>query len=158
MTTLTDIVGYLCKKYPHKSELSKARVTKMVYLADWKSAKDTGSPVTSIKWVFNHYGPYVEDVTKAARDDGRFAVNSEWTPYGNRKETISLKSTEANFLVDAPTMKILDDVIEKTKSLNWDAFLKLVYSTYPVLVTDKHSTIDLQSIAARYKRENSAAA
>ena len=31
---LRDIVAYVCKNYPYKDELSNARVTKMVYLAD----------------------------------------------------------------------------------------------------------------------------
>ena len=35
MAKLVDVVGYLCEHYPHKAELSKARLTKMVYLADW---------------------------------------------------------------------------------------------------------------------------
>jgi hypothetical protein len=38
MAELKDIIAYYCKQYPHKAELSKARLTKMVYLADWKSA------------------------------------------------------------------------------------------------------------------------
>jgi hypothetical protein len=53
MARLRDVVAYLCHEYPHKGELSKARLTKMVYLADWRSAIERGSQVTDIEWVFN---------------------------------------------------------------------------------------------------------
>jgi hypothetical protein len=43
MATLGDVMAYLCEHYPHKDDLSKARLTKLVYLADWKSAIERGN-------------------------------------------------------------------------------------------------------------------
>ena len=71
---LRDVVAYLCSHYPHREELSKARLTKMVYLADWKSALQRGSQLTEIKWQFNHYGPYVDDVVNSVRNDPEFEI------------------------------------------------------------------------------------
>jgi len=34
MKKLANIIAYLSSNYPHKNELSKARLTKLVYLAD----------------------------------------------------------------------------------------------------------------------------
>ncbi len=50
MAALKDIIAYYCDRYPHKEELSKARLTKMVYLADWKSAIVHGKQISDIKW------------------------------------------------------------------------------------------------------------
>ena len=49
MATLTDIIYYLISNYPHKDELSNARVTKMVYLADWHAAVKLGHQLTYIR-------------------------------------------------------------------------------------------------------------
>lgn len=56
---LINIVAYILKNYPNKKDLSKARVTKMVYLVDWRAAFDLGSQATDIQWYFDNYGPFV---------------------------------------------------------------------------------------------------
>lgn len=66
MDKLEAVIAYLCENYPHKSELSKARLTKLVYLADWKSCIESNKQISGIEWVFNHYGPYVDDIYNAA--------------------------------------------------------------------------------------------
>ncbi|MEZ5576726.1 MAG: DUF4065 domain-containing protein [Candidatus Competibacteraceae bacterium] len=60
MNRLQNIMAYFGIEYPHKFELSKARLTKMIYLADWFSSLADGKKLTDIEWLFNHYGPYVK--------------------------------------------------------------------------------------------------
>ena len=48
MDNVKDIVAYICCKYPYSSELSNARLTKLVYLADWMSAVANDEQVTDI--------------------------------------------------------------------------------------------------------------
>ena len=62
MVKLIDIILYILKNYPHKNELSNARLTKMIYLIDWRSAFDNGKQITNIKWYFDNYGSFVHDV------------------------------------------------------------------------------------------------
>lgn len=151
MSDIRNIVAYICSKYPHKSELSKARLTKLVYLSDWRSSLQRRVPITSIQWKFNHYGPYVDDVMDVVREDNDFSVKREMTMFGSPKETIYYNGPEP--AIDAVEREMVDFVIERTKSLTWDGFIKLVYSTYPVLVSEKQSYLDLAAIAARYKSE-----
>lgn len=151
MSEMRNIVAYICAKYPHKNELSKARLTKLVYLSDWRSALVSGETVTSINWKFNHYGPYVDDVMDVVRSDKSFTVRGEVNMFGSPKETIYYNGSEPE--VDGDDKKIIDFVISKTKNLTWDGFIKLVYSTYPVLVSEKQTYLDLSAIAARYKSE-----
>ena len=60
-TVISNIIKYLLKEYPHKAELSASRLTKMIYLMDWKSSIDYGRQITNAQWHFDHYGPYVDD-------------------------------------------------------------------------------------------------
>jgi hypothetical protein len=52
MSKLADVIAYLCVNYPYKHELSKARLTKLVYLSDWMSAQELGEQITKYKVVF----------------------------------------------------------------------------------------------------------
>jgi len=153
MASLVDIIGYICHQYPHKDELSKARLTKMVYLADWKSAIEHGHQLSKIEWKFNHYGPYVDDVWIAAYEDEHFNVDSTTNLHGGLKEVISLKKPfDFSSLTDSDRT-IIDHVISQTQSLYWEPFLKLVYSTFPVLVSSRYDTLNLEQLAERYKKE-----
>jgi uncharacterized protein YwgA len=156
MAKLKDVIGYLCENYPYKDELSKARLTKMVYLADWKACVDDSRPMTDIMWRFNHYGPYVEDVVDAARSSNRFKVISENNMYGERKETVKLVNPSEWLSLDREDKAVLDHVIKTTQNLTWNAFIKLVYSTYPVMVSERHTTLDLEKLARQYKKVSAA--
>lgn len=48
-----DLVRYIIKNYPNPEELSKARINKIMYLIDWKSAIENEKQITNIKWIFN---------------------------------------------------------------------------------------------------------
>lgn len=147
---LTRVMAYFCDKYPHKDDLSKARLTKMVYLADWRSAIVNGRQVTSLEWVFNHYGPYLDTVYDIAKTDAHFKVRDERTMFGSPKQVIELVNGEGLAELDASTRVVLDHVIEKTKDLTWRKFLALVYSTYPVASQPKYSTLNLPALAHTY--------
>jgi hypothetical protein len=153
MATIRDIIGYLCQQYPHKDELSKARLTKMVYLADWKSAIKHGRQMSDIRWIFNHFGPYVDDVINTAYLDEHFNVHDTTNFYGEPKEIISLKKPFVIETLSVEDKEILDFVIKSTCQLTWDDFIRLVYSTFPVFTTSKMEKMDLLHAARRYKDE-----
>lgn len=143
-SNLGDLIAYLAENYPHKSELSKARITKMMYLADWEAVKKTGAQLSDVRWYFHNYGPYVDDVVRAARQDSRMAVLREQNYYGDPKETVAYKGSGgegAKLSVSEKT--ILDKVISETKSFYWDDFIRHVYSTPPISKSSRHSTLDL---------------
>lgn len=151
MAAVKDVVAYLCSRYPDGEELSKARLTKMVYLADWKSALESGHQMTDIAWEFNHYGPYVDDVVLSVRDvpglqlvaqreDGKQAIRRDNVAQG----WPSLSEQDRH---------VLDHVIRVTAPKYWDEFIKLIYSTYPVLASPRYTHLDLVDLAARYRSE-----
>ncbi|WP_219012251.1 type II toxin-antitoxin system antitoxin SocA domain-containing protein [Shewanella algae] len=91
-TKISNFIKYLLKNYPYKSELSASRLTKMLYLADWKSAIEESKQLTDAEWHFNHYGPYVDDFIKIAKDDSDIKVYSTQTMFGGHKQQVELRS------------------------------------------------------------------
>ncbi|QQR40084.1 Panacea domain-containing protein [Devosia rhizoryzae] len=151
MADLRSVMAYYAKNYPHKDELSKARLTKMVYLADWKAALDHGAPITDIRWRFNHYGPYVDDIHNMALEDPAFEVRKEHTMFGNRRERIELVDEDLSVTLSSSEREILDHVIAETRKLGFDGFIKLVYSTFPVISGTKGKDLDLIGAAETYR-------
>lgn len=150
---ILNVLKYILQEYPYKSELSASRVTKMLYLADWKSAIDNGRQLTDSKWYFNHYGPYVEDFIELAKEDDDIEVVSDQTIFGGRKRLLKLSDSHKNKVqLDDNDKTLVDFVINATKSKNYEDFIKLVYSTYPVITHDKYSELDLVPLAAKYKQ------
>lgn len=150
MDTLKEIITYLYINYPYKNELSKARLVKMIYLADWKSSILYGKQITDIEWYFNHYGPYVSDIVDTIRNDSDFSIKSQVNAYGEHKELICLNANYAVPILSETTQIVLNFVIEKTHKLMWDDFINLVYSTYPVVTQPKYSKLNLVELSQEY--------
>jgi len=149
---ILNIMKYFLKNYPHKSELSASRLTKMVYLSDWKSAIENEKQLTDALWHFHHYGPYIDDFLKLAFDDKDIEVEETINMFGNKKQLIKLKeSFQEEINLPDETKKILDFVISSTKQKNYEDFIKLVYSTYPVISSNRYSDFNLVQMAKNYK-------
>lgn len=151
-SSLSNMLKYVLANYPYKSELSASRLTKIMYLADWKAAIDLGRTLTGVVWRFNHYGPYVDDFVSVAKADKDISVEFTQTVYGGRKQLFSLVSNVQKFDIDSSSKSILDFVMDATKSKNYDDFIKLVYSTYPVVSSSRYSELNLVSLAKQYKQ------
>lgn len=150
--TILNIIKYILDKYPHKSDLSASRLTKMLYLIDWKYSIDNGEQLTDASWHFNHYGPYVDDFVKMAREDESISVKKTQTMFGGKKTLFSLTQKYSPTTELDPQHKItIDFVIEATKSKNYEDFIHLVYSTYPVISNDRYSNLNLSKLASEYK-------
>jgi uncharacterized phage-associated protein len=151
MEKLKEIIAFIVENYPHKHELSNARLTKLVYLSDWYHAIHHKQQISEIDWYFDNYGPFVWDVYKTVENDSDFNVKLTLNMFGNEKKLISLKKGyEPKISNDAK--ETIETIITKTKSLNWNDFISLVYSTYPILTSEKYSHINLVEKAK--EREN----
>lgn len=153
MAALEDVVAYILAKYPHKDELSNARVTKMVYLADWKSAIERGKTITDIRWFFDNHGPFVWSVKDTVvQHPELFTINSTRNMYGTKKDLLELVDDEYEPVLTKDERRFLDHVIEQTKPLVWADFIKLIYATYPVASSERYTYLDLLKKAKEYKR------
>lgn len=153
MSKIADVAAYICAKYTFPQDLSKARLTKMVYLADWRAAILHGQQITPISWYFNDHGPYVFDVVDEVRRDPRFVIQQTVNAYGSPKEVIGLGSQPGVLDLSPNEIAAIDHVIAISKDRNFSAFVRLVYSTFPVVVSPRYSTFDLVALAEKYKAE-----
>ena len=152
MNKLANIIAYITREYPRKHELSNARLTKMIYLADWLSANKRGCQISDIQWYFDNYGPFVHDVLETVQEHPEmFAIRHTSNVFGGEKTLVELKCSKVNIDLTAEERLILDDVINKTECLYWNDFIKLVYSTYPIISSDRYSFLDLIEKAKEYQ-------
>ncbi len=152
MDTLKDFLIYVFQYYPSPLELSKARLVKLLYLADWKNALDNGQQLTTIDWYFNHYGPYVDDVMELVTADQRnFRVELRRGSYGGMREVILLVPSHDPPQVSSKARRVLDFVIRTVYPLAWDDFIQLVYSTYPIQTTARYNYLHLVELAQEYR-------
>lgn len=148
MSKLIDVMVYLLKNYPYKAELSNARLTKLVYLADWKFALKNKTQITNIQWKFDNFGPFVWDIYNTASDNSKiFIVEDGKNCFGAKKILIRLFDENYPITLSEEEKNTLNFVINSTKSLNWNRFIQLVYSTFPILVSDKGSMLNLIDLA-----------
>lgn len=157
MSKLKDALAYILKNYPSSmaDELSNARVTKMLYLADWKQAITNRAQITPINWYFDNYGPFVYDVKNEAEGDKElFDVVDTVNFFGTPKVMLKLKDKnyEPEELTDNE-MTALNHVINETKILGWNSFIKLVYSTYPITSSNRYSFLNLVEKAQEYQSQ-----
>lgn len=132
-------------------ELTETRLTRIVYLADWKSALERRRPLTSIRWRFEEGGPSSAEVRDLIRQDldFEFRVNA-----GEPLEFVHYKGTPNFTSLEDGDKQILDFVIDKSATKDWTEFTKLVYSTFPILTQPRYSLLDLLVLAKEYKNRD----
>lgn len=151
MNRLENIIAYLCCNYPHQQELSKARLTKLVYLADWFSSLVRERQMTSIIWVFNHYGPYVDDVVNTVLNNQlSFSVQHTSTRFGTDKYLIAYTGSCNQIELNDDDIEILNFVIRKTQNMYFDEFIDYIYSTYPIIAEQRYAILNLVELAREY--------
>lgn len=157
MSRLLDVIFYICHRARFLgTALPKARLVKLVYLADWKSAVDKGCQITEVKWLYNHYGPYVKEIIDLIDSNPNFVRRNYINHFGKTAEKIDLNDQVANELqhkanLNSEEIKIIDFITDITKDMGYNEFLRLVYSTYPIIKSDKYEILDLVELAKGYK-------
>lgn len=152
MTVLESLIIYICLNYPYGNELSKARLTKLIYLMDWESCKASGNQLTSIRWFFHNYGPYVDDVVNEAKRSHYLNVAEELNFYGDKKEIIYLTVNNVDYLnLNNYQIGIANQVLNYTRSMFWNDFIDYVYSTPPVANANRYDILDLVTEAQRLR-------
>lgn len=137
MAELKDIITYVYNNYPYKDKLSKARLVRMLYLADWRSAITRGKQLTQIAWEFSENGL-----------EPREFIEEIYVP----------DESKLNFLIDfsypsltSEDKQVINHVIETSSEKNWDALMRLIYSTFPILTQPRSSKLDLVKLAKVYR-------
>jgi len=135
---IDNVLRYIVRYYPFDFELTKTRLTKL----------------TDIEWYFNHYGPYVSDVFDTADEDSDLRIVEKVSNFGTKKFLVESKieKSELQFELNESERKIIDKVIDKTKSMNWNEFIDYVYSTFPIVKSEKYGVLNLVKLAEEYQK------
>lgn len=120
---LQGVFTYISKSCS-KKKLDKKLLIQLVYLSDWKNTLTFGKQITEADWQFESCGPDC-----------------------NIKD-IKLSSVE-NLSKDE--ISSINHVLKVTSKLNSYEIIKLVYSTYPILSTERYSKLDLVEKSKEYQ-------
>lgn len=141
MLNFVELFKIILSVYPKSKELTRDRLVKLTYLADWRSAITYKKQITSVKWYINNYGPYIEDMYKILADE-KFDINQE----------IQQRKTE-KYNCNREINLVVNFIIDKTQDLDSNTFSNLVFSTFPLATTPKYCYIDLIDKAKQYLSE-----
>lgn len=144
---LRSVMRYIVKNYPFPDDLTKTRITKLVYLIDWENTKKNGKQITNINWYFDHYGPYVSDVLDEADKDSCVSIESTISNFGTIKYIVKPKIDKNELVYDDLTVndiEIINSVIRETKNLSWNKFIDYVYSTDPIKKSNRYENLNLK--------------
>ncbi|WP_187477896.1 Panacea domain-containing protein [Amniculibacterium sp. G2-70] len=154
MNNLEKLTRYILQKYPDVSELSKPRLVKLIYLIDWRYTIENGHQYTNIKWVYNHYGPYVNDVINLMKSKHEvFNVRSFQNSLGGISDKFELINRD-EIILENNIKRIADQFIDYTFKLNWSDFINLVYSSFPIKSNIKYNYLDLVELAKEFNNKN----
>jgi Protein of unknown function (DUF4065) len=154
MSELKDVLASIAQLYPYPDDLSNARFTKLVYLADWKHCLKYERQITGIEWFFDNYGPFVHDVLKEVKANPAILRLAETTnSHGNKKQLISLANPDYHPMLEHTEHESIEHVVRVTKAMNFQEFVKIVYSTFPIANSSRYSQLDLPALAARYNEQ-----
>ena len=145
-TKLRNVLLYIVKNYPYGADLTKTRITKLVYLIDWEYTKKYGKQMTEISWYFDHYGPYVSDVLDEADEDKTVSIKSTFSNFGTIKYIVRPKYDKELIHyegLDVSEIEVINEVFENTKMLSWNQFINYVYDTPPIKESRKYSHLYL---------------
>lgn len=150
---IDNVLRYIVRYYPYGFELTKTRLTKLIYLIDWESSLEVGEQLTDIEWYFNHYGPYVSDVFDTADEDSDLKIVEKVSNFGTKKFLVESKieKSDLQFELTRSEMKIIDKVINETQSMNWNEFIDYVYSTFPIVKSERYGVLNLVKLAQEYQ-------
>lgn len=154
MASLKDLIGYIVW-HSSRKPLPVDFLMKLVYLADWWSVSTYGRLLTNCNWEFGQTGPESKEILEAAREpDSRFYVvlvagSSSELPYAFQKKP--LPPFMVHFELDQPAKDMLNKVIDTSESLQWPDFLRLLLSTYPLMMQPQFSILNLTELAEQEK-------
>ncbi len=150
MNKLQEIIHYIINNYPvsKKSDLSNARLTKLVFLSDWKNVIKYNRQISDIKWIFNHYGPYVNDIKENATNN-----NFIYDIHNGCLYFTDVQDKKYNYkhLTDKDK-EVCNTIIHLTEDKTFSDFIRYVYSTYPIKISEKLSTLNLVEINKKRKK------
>lgn len=152
MSNTKQAIVYLLHQHPKKENLYLEQLAKILYLIDWKHTLEAARPYTDLQWVYESSGPWSDELDKIAQDDDLEVIRNA---YRRNYDIIRLRHPgELSVSLGETAINVIGHIIRETVNLNIDEFNKLVYSTYPMVTTQRSHTINLLKAAREYKTKD----
>jgi hypothetical protein len=147
MSDVREVIGYLCSR--NKLPLSKMRLAKLLYLADWTNAQKYGQQLTDLQWRFNRYGPYADnvDIVELARNSKDFDILRVKDSFGSDTDFVKCLVEKPYKDLSSTARETLDSVLHDYYAEPFQAFSDSVLRTYPLLSQKPDLELDLPKLA-----------
>lgn len=146
---LRSLIAYLVGRARERSiTLTQTKLVKLLYLIDVERAASRRDPLTGLRWVFFHYGPYALELPETLNAmEGTEIVTKQW-----KNSTLYRAAPYAPDGEDwvSSTRRTVDRVIERFAPMNLNDLLDHVYfHTGPMIDAKRGEPLDL-SLARAY--------
>lgn len=141
MLDFIEVFKLIVALYPKEKELNYDKLVKITYLIDWRSAIVQKKQITNTKWYINNYGPYIDNMYET--------LTAQHIDIKNLLQHRDVKLIE----FDKNTLNIVNFILNKTINLEYDKFVTMVFSTFPIATSTKYSYVNLVKMAEEYKKE-----
>jgi hypothetical protein len=129
MSKIKDVINFLIKELKVASSDSLIRA---VYLADWKHCIEYQKQITNIDWFFDDCGPSSTELKTVLKE--RIESDDE------------LSLTEEEYIT-------LNHVVTTLAKTPQSQLIRLVYSTFPIISSDRYTSLNLVELAKEYTKE-----
>jgi hypothetical protein len=130
-----DLISRILENYEKRGEISMLKIVFLIYLCDWKYSIEKGTQITDIKWKFldkEFSKKIISAFNKGKIQKNTFSFKSDFSHLSNNEK------------------KIIDFISTLSMELETDDFIKLVFSTYPMIRKEKDVHLDLPVLAKDY--------
>ncbi|MCY0885788.1 MAG: hypothetical protein OWV35_07890 [Firmicutes bacterium] len=141
IATVRDALRYLVYATPSPADRTVLRLTKVLYLVDWRSAWGRGYSLTPCAWHFDRFGPTAPEIWDTVCHDPAWKVQ----PRGRIMLTADARpATPTVTAVDAAWM---DRVLAEAAGWTWADLVAAVWATYPIRTGQRGTALPLTALA-----------
>lgn len=148
--SLNDLIIYICRNFPWPRELSLERVMQIIFLYEWHTSLKEKPILTNGVWKNDVHGPTSTIVEHAIRNHEGLKLATYEINGKKVEQIVTVGETNAT-----PNNNINNDelifIIMTLHNLGINLLPAIVYSTYPMLVTNKGHEMNLRQIAGEYR-------
>lgn len=153
MNKLESIVGYLATT-PSKYDLSKCRLEKLLFLADWCCALVYQKQFSGVQWIFEAGSPQIKGDLKDWFRSHKFTFLTNPSVFGTTDNYVFQYAGDEQFpLLSGNDKALLDKVISVTEEKNFRELIAYINTTYPMNTPVRYTEIDLGGLAVEYREK-----
>lgn len=129
---LKNLLSYIIKTYPYEKDLTISRLTALVYLIDYEHMKTYNTTLTENPYYLNKHGINALDISIQIKNDKDLTIEKTKSNFGTIKFLVKAKNNKTLLTyenLEKDQIKIIDQIIDQTKTLSYNQLMTYVYHT-----------------------------